>query len=366
METSPSADFKPPFCPRPTCTFHGKPKGWRYKKTGFHYRKCRPHWIQRFLCLHCRRSFSTQTFSTTYWLKHPDLLPTLFYRTLACSAYRQMARELDVDPTTLQRQTERLGRHCLLFQELHRPKKPPKEPVVIDGFESFEFSKFYPCHFHVAVGSDSHFFYAFTDSELRRKGRMSEAQKARRDELERTWGRPDSKSIEREVAKLVRLVRREPGDLRVYSDEHQAYPRAFKRVPGVRIEHEVTSSRVPRTPDNPLFPVNLLDSLIRHSGANHKRKTIAFSKRRQGGAERMAILQVWRNFMKHFSEKKKDASPAQRLGLVSKRLRVEEVLSRRLFPSQVGLPQRLMKYYRRQIETRLIPKGRGHALKYAF
>jgi hypothetical protein len=277
-----------------------------------------------------------------------------------------MARELDVDPTTLQRQTERLGRHCFLFQELHRPKNPPREPVVIDGFESFEFSQFYPCHFHVAAGSHSHFFYAFTDSELRRKGRMKKAQKALRDKLERLWGRPDTKSIEKEVAELVRLVRREPGDLRVYSDEHRAYPRAFKRVPEVRIEHEVTSSKAPRTPENPLFPVNLLDLLIRHSGANHKRETIAFSKRRQGGAERLAILQVWRNFMKYFSEKKKNATPAQRLGLMSKRLRVEEVLSTRLFPSRIGLPERVMKYYRREIETRLIPNGRGHALKYAF
>jgi hypothetical protein len=277
-----------------------------------------------------------------------------------------MARELDVDPTTLQRQSERLGRHCLLFQELHKPPGPPREPIVIDGFESFEFSQFYPCHFHVAVGSDSHFFYAFTDSELRRKGRMKEEQKARRDELEKQFGRPDTKSIEKEVAELVRLVRREPGGLRIHSDEHRAYPRAFRRVPEVQVEHEVTSSKAPRTPTNPLFPINLLDLLIRHSGANHKRETIAFSKRRQGGAERMAIFQVWRNFMKHFSEKKKDASPAQRLGLMPRRLGVEEILSRRLFPSRVGLPERVMKYYRREIVTRVIPNGRRHALKYAF
>jgi hypothetical protein len=36
------------------------------------------------------------------------------------------------------------------------------------------------------------------------------------------------------------------------------------------------------TAQNPLFPVNLADLLLRHSSANHKRETIAFSKRRQG------------------------------------------------------------------------------------
>jgi transposase-like protein len=367
METRPPADFKPPFCPRPTCPFHTNPQGWRYKKTGFHHRLSHPQSVQRFLCLHCRRSFSTQTFSTTYWLKRPDLLKTLFHRTLQCSAYRQVARELDVDPTTVQRQVERLGRHCLLFQELHRPKETPRETLVLDGFESFEFSQYYPCHFHVAAGAETHFFYAFTDSELRRKGRMTRAQKIRRDKLEFESGRPDPKSIEKEVAELVKLVVRGPGQLRVQSDEHRAYPRAFRRVrTEVRIEHAVTPSKASRTPANPLFPANLLDLLIRHSGGNHKRETIAYSKRRQGGAERLAILQVWRNFVKSISERKKNESPAQLLGLFRRRLRVEEILSKRLFPSLIELPARIMKYYRREIRTRRIPNCRRHTLKYAF
>jgi hypothetical protein len=43
------------------------------------------------------------------------------------------------------------------------------------------------------------------------------------------------------------------------------------------------------TTQNPLFPVNLADLLLRHSSANHKRETLAFSKRRQGTLYRMAI-----------------------------------------------------------------------------
>ena len=128
----------------------------------------------------------------------------------------------------------------------------------------------------------------------------------------------------------------------------------------------MTSSELSRTTRNPLFPVNLLDLLIRHSGANHKRETIAFSKRRQGAAERMAIFQVWRNFMKSFSEKRRDESPAERIGLMGGKLRVEHLLRRRLFPSLVLLPGRLMSYYRRSIQTRRIGNGRRHGLKYAF
>ena len=57
--------------------------------------------------------------------------------------------------------------------------------------------------------------------------------------------------------------------------------------------------------------MNLLDLLIRHSSANHKRETIAFSKRRQSAAERLFVLVVWRNYLKSFSERKRDATPAQ-------------------------------------------------------
>ncbi|HYM81693.1 MAG TPA: hypothetical protein VEY91_09845, partial [Candidatus Limnocylindria bacterium] len=267
--------FVPPFCPRSSCPFHTSPAGWRYKRIGFYTRRCEPRCIQRYLCIHCRRSFSTQTFSTTYWLRHPERLAPVFHRLLACSGFRQIARELKAAPTSLLRLASRLGRHCLLFQRLHQPEEP-KEPVVLDGFESFEWSQYFPCHFHLLVGKDSHFFYGFTDSPLRRKGRMTAEQKDRRVELEQELGRPDPKSIENEVVQLLQITL-PPGRVRLHSDDHPAYPRAFRQVKTLTVEHDVTPGILRRTTSNPLFPVNLLDLLIRHNSANHKRETIAFS-----------------------------------------------------------------------------------------
>jgi hypothetical protein len=196
---------------------------------------------------------------------------------------------------------------------------------------------------------------------------MTMQQKARRETLEQTFGRPDPKAIQKEIAELLRLVVPPGGSVEIRSDEHKAYPRALRMVSGLRVRrHQVTPSKHPRTSWNPLFPVNLLDLLIRHCCANHKRETIAFSKRRQAAAERMAILQVWRNFMKPFSEKRRDASPAERVGLLKGKLEVEELLKERLFPSMVKLPERLMVYYRRDVKTRQIPRGRRHRLRYAF
>jgi hypothetical protein len=256
------------------------------------------------------------------------------------------------------RQVARLGRHCLLFHERHRPRGALSEPLVVDGFESFEYSQYHPFHFNVAVGAQSHFFYGFTDAPLRRSGRMRPDQKRRRAELEAREGRPDPRAVELEMAELVRLVAGEPSALVVRSDEHRAYPRAFHGLEreGYRIRHERTPSNEARTPQNPLFPVNLLDLLIRHDGANHKRETLAFSRRRQSAAERLAILQ---------SERRQDQSPAQRLGLLPAKLTPDAALRRRIFPSRVRLPVRLARYYRRDVETAPLRPGLRHRLRYA-
>jgi transposase-like protein len=356
----------PPFCPNPSCAFHRDSRAWRYQRKGFFLRQARPHRIQRYRCSHCLRSFSSQTFATSYWLRRPELPPVILLRLLACSAYRQIARELRVSPTTVLRQAVRLGRHSHLLHEALRPKAAPAEPLVVDGFESFEFSQYSPVHFHLAVGAVSHFVYGFTDSELRRKGRMTAAQRERRALLEAQLGRADPQSIEREMAALLAIVV-PPGDsVELHSDEHPAYPRALRRLPNHRFQHTVTSSRRARTAHNPLFPVNLADLLIRHSSANHKRETIAFSKRRQSAAERLAILLVWRNTMKSFSEKRQDASPAQRLGLLPRKLRVEDVLAQRLFPSRIVLPARWATYYWREVPTRRIQNPARHRAHYAI
>jgi transposase-like protein len=362
---SSSTRFVPLFCPNPLCPFHTNSQGWRFRKIGFYLRQAFPHRIQRYLCSRCRRAFSSQTFSTSYWLRKPELPRLIFGRLVACSGYRQIARDLGISPTTVLRQAARLGRHCLLFHERLRPQAGPKEHLVVDGLESFEYSQYTPVHFNTAVGATSHYIYGFTDSELRRKGRMTARQRLRREELERRYGRPDPRSIEREMAALVALVAPIDTPLTIRCDEHKAYPRAFASLRGRPFTLLTTHSRVARTAYNPLFAINRVDLLIRHSSANHKRETIAFSKRRQSAIERLFVFLVWVDYGKSFSERKRDATPAQRLGLVKRKLTVEDVLQERLFPSRVALPERWVPYYWRLTPTRRIPNARKHTCKYA-
>jgi len=158
------------------------------------------------------------------------------------------------------------------------------------------------------------------------------------------------------------------GEVILRSDAHPDYARAFRRLRarGRRIRHETTSSRAPRTSRNPLFPVNLADLLLRHCGSNHKRETIAFSKRRQGAMYRMAIFVVWRNYVKPVSERRRNAPPGVAMGVIERPLRVEEIVGRRLFVHHARLKGWLARCYAGRIPTRCLTGGGSiHERRYA-
>lgn len=361
---TPGSSRHPPFCPNPSCAYHRVSRvDWRCVRTGFYIRLTPPHRVQRYRCRHCRRQFSDQTFLLTYWLKRPELLVEIAAGLVGCSGYRQLARARGCAPTTVLAHAARLGRHALLFHEQHRPRI--EEPLALDSFISFEFSQYAPTAFHVAVGQTSHFAYGFTDSELRRSGTMRSGQHRRRDALERLHGRPDPQATERDVADLLALLCPAPQRLELHTDQHKAYPRAVRRLPHLEVDQRAVSSRIARTPRNPLFPINLLDLLIRHSGANHKRETVAFSKRRQSAVERLWVFLAWRNYVKSFSERRQDDSPAMRRGVMGRRVRLAEVFRERLFPDRIELPERWRRYYERRVETRYLSVNRHHRLSYA-
>lgn len=361
-----SGRWTPPHCPNPKCPNHNHLHGpWPWRRRGSYVRRSDHRRVLRAECGTCHVTFSEQTFTPTYWLKRPDLLSRIFMRLVGGMAARQIARDLGCSPETVNRLIARLGRHCLLFHMRLWQQSPPQGPVVVDGFESFEFSQYRPIHHNLAVEADTGFWLYHTDSELRRKGRMTDYQRRKRQRLEEELGRPDPQAIRKDMAELLEVALHNAEEVVVHSDDHRSYPPAIRETE-CRIHHHVTSSKRRRTTQNPLFPVNELDLLIRHSMANHRRETIAFSKRRQGSAERLAVLQVWKNCIKWRREKAPGQTAAMLRGLLDRPLRVADVLAERLFPGRIDLPPRWRLYYERRIRTRDLPVNRVHDLKYAF
>ena len=357
--------WKPPFCPNQNCKAH-KPlqNNWHYIKFASYRRKSDNRKIQRYRCMTCKRTFSTQTFSTTYWQRLRGIDAKIMTKTIGCMANRQIARDLGIDPATVNRKLARMGRHCLLFFNQVMKTAKPAQQIVFDGFETFELSQYHPFHHNVAVEKDTDLVLFFNDSELRRKGRMTDPQKRKRSKLEKQFGKPDPRAIEKATSELLSVVIHEK-PVELFTDDHHQYRRPIRRY-GSQVKHSVTSSKDHRDRNNPLWEINLFDLLLRHSSANHKRETIAWSKRRQASTYRLAIFAVWRNFMKGRREKdRRSPSPAMERGLLDHRLNVGEVLSERLFPGHFELASSWVDYYWGRTSTRALKNERGHALKYA-
>ena len=358
--------WQPPHCPNPDCRFHQQVSlDWCYKRKGYFTRRCAPWRIQRFTCLHCGRNFSTQTFSTTYWQKRPDLMPDLFLQLVGSMCNRQSARAKQVAPSTIQNQISKLGRHCILFHANQMQQLGASPEIVVDGFETFEWSQYHPFHHNVAVDPATGYFLFHTDSPLRRKGRMTELQKRRRVELEATLGRPDPKAVRKGMAELFEVATRGAVSVVIRSDDHPSYPAAMNRLT-CAFEHRVTPGKQHRDQHNALWEVNLLDLLIRHSTAAHKRETIAWSKRRQSSAEKLAVLQVWRNNIKRRWENGPPETPAMLRGVTNQVLTVRDIMKERLFRTRIELPESWDRYYKRGVETAALAVNRRHELKYAF
>jgi transposase-like protein len=398
-------DFRPPHCPNRDCTFYTPQTGWTWRRTGSFRRPHDPTCFQCFQCPHCGRYFSVRTFAGDYWLKRRDLLQPISRWAPEGPGLRQTARQFGVSHATVQRHLARAGRQALLFHRMRVADRPPCEPIVLDGFETFEFSQYFPFHLNLAVGAESWFLYGFTDSPLRRKGRMTATQKRRRAQLEFALGRPDPKAVETGVMALIRPLLdvraksdwvagtfkshpddepgrapqcRGPDDapllprdrIRLHSDDHPAYVRALRRLEaetGVSFDHRVTSSRARRTTSNPLFPVNLADLLLRHGQANHRRETIAFSKRRQGAISRAAVFLFWRNYVKRRREKRRGETAAMAAGYARTPLGWEALLRERKFPRRSLLPGPWWDYYWHRVRTEALgDRQTEHRLKFAF
>ena len=194
---------------------------------------------------------------------------------------------------------------------------------------------------------------------------MKDEQIERRKELDKLHGLPDPEAVRKDMTHLLQVTLNGQTSATVYSDGHQSYNRAIRDT-ACRIVHSVTPGKEHRDSRNKLWPINLLDLLIRHSSANHKRETISWSKRRQSSADRMVIFLVWRNYMKVRREKNpRGPTPAMVRGMFDHRLSVEEIFSERIFRDHIELPKRWAEYYEGKVVTRVLPVNRVHKLIYA-
>lgn len=353
------AAFEPPFCPRPACPSHAR-GGFAWKIHG-HFRWRDGTRITRFRCRTCRKTFSTQTFSCTYYLKRRELSVPIAAALQAGSAHRQIARSLGCAPNTVTRRAARLGRHALLLHAFalgHITQLG--ESLVYDDFEGFAYGQDFPFALGTAAGHGSSFLYDLDVALHPRRGRMSPAQKKRQKRLEAAGRRPRDGTSDSFGRWLDRLRARWPrATFRIVSDKNPRYRVVLaKRTDRQRFEHRAYvnpvrgpkgSARSPeaRERDAAMFESDLLHMLVRHSSAHQRRETIAFGRRVNAVMERAFLFAVWRNFIKRRSERRPSPTPAMVLALADKAWSWQRVFAKRIFPWRQGLPAEWRTLYER-------------------
>lgn len=293
-------------------------KGW-YTSWGS-YKTLVRGTIRRYRCRICGKTFSDQTFSLDYAVKK-----TVDYRMLednlkTGSGIRDMGRVLGVSTTTILNRLERLSRQALgVMSELY-PFLPGEKEYAADGFESFVSSQYHPCHITLLAGGKSQYVYGAAPVVLRRKGRMTEKQRVRREELEKQWRAPRqgvSQSFAAVCGSLLPLLAKSSSPKLLFTDEHPAYVRAYNLLPELlkalrehKLFHFRISSKAPRTRFNPLFAVNYLDRQFRKDQASHCRETVQFSRSINDMMNRMMIYLAYHNTEKIYRIRLKRGDPA--------------------------------------------------------
>ena len=295
-----------PHCTNPECPFfhHHDPDDTSWRKEHGSYYTAAFGDVQRYRCTLCGKTFSEQSFSLDYYVKHPvDYVP-LIRSLVSTSGMGNLGRFENLRCELIENRYERLARSFLALQAHLRQKIMHAEDFVLDGFESFSCSQYYPNNINILVGSDSEFIYTMGFAQLRRKGRMTAEQKQKRAELELLYGKAPPKAVEVSAASLLEdlaksLQHRNIQSCVLYSDEHTSYPKALDRL-GMRkqmFQHVQISSKKARTFQNPLFPVNYVDRQFRKDQANQVRETVQFSRCPSAMMLRLTIYQVYHNFI---------------------------------------------------------------------
>jgi hypothetical protein len=343
--------FTPPFCPYPSCDNHlpnpldDWPGRVHVRRYGRH-----PSGLARFRCVSCKATFCEGQFDCEFRHRRVGLGPLIFELFTGGFSNRQIARALSCSEWLVRSRLSKLSKQGMLYHAQLTANLKIAEPVAYDGLENFARSQYEPNNINHAIGQQSLFIYDFNFAPIRRKGRMSDRQKLNKEKLDQLLGKIPKMAIKDSSQRMFEQLAERLSDsaqkLTLLSDEHYLYKRALEALGPNRqlIDHQTVSSKAPRTYKNILFAVNHADLLTRQHVKAFARETISFAKTAASMVQKYALFMVWKNYFRpQFTKRHKldpsanTHSPAQKLGLVSHRLKYSEVFKHKLFKNHTKL-----------------------------
>jgi len=318
--------FSPPFCPHRHCRDNLTPRPGFARRHGHFFSNYRGRLVPRYRCRGCGRTFSYSSFRYAYRQKKPHIDAALLELLCSGVSLRGAARLLAINRKTVTRKLHRLGRHAQRLQRAVVQNRRLRGHFQLDELETFESNRYQPVTVPLLIEKRTYFLAGLATGPLRRRGRMTRRQKARRAAHERLHGRRPTGSDAAVRRCLAVLARHAEGVIRLDSDRKPSYGRIGRRLLGRRFRHATHDAKRRRDRTNPLFPINHTNAMTRYGLARLRRRTWCVTRRRGWLELALHAWAGWFNFCRGITNKT-DTSPAAALGLARRRLRLAEWLS---------------------------------------
>ena len=318
--------FVPPFCPNRACCFNKSPTAHFAWAHGRYHCASLNRSVPRFLCSGCRRTFSRATFRFSYRQKKPLVDAPLMNMLCSGVSLRGAARLLDINRKTVFRKLSRIARHSRRLHQTRLASHTISGTFQLDELETFETNRYSPLSVPVLIEKHSYFVVSTATAPIRRKGRMTAAQSAKRAQLERLHGRRRSGSDAAVARCLASLARHASRPVRLESDRKPAYGAICRQLLREQVHHFTHDSRARRDRANPLFPINHTNAMLRYCLARLRRRSWCVTRLRAWLQLALDLYAAWFNYCRGITIKT-PISPAQALGLASRKLKTTEWLS---------------------------------------
>ena len=326
-------EFTPPRCPNRRCRMHGNPLPRFYIRRGSYRASCRPEPVPRFQCRSCRHNFSRQSFRLDYRDRRPDCNVRLFELLISGCGLRQSGRMVRLSPHGVQHKFRKVARAMRQLNRnlLRRLPGAGHRTFLFDEIETFEHSSILRLTVPVLIERKSLAVLAVGVGPIRRVPRRGSRRQRWLSRHELNHGRRSDRSracVRRVLGRLRRLWGQRRGLLQ--TDQKALYGALLRRMwpETPAMAHETTPSRLPRTVCNPLFPINLTDTMLRDNNGRLRRRSWLASKKARHLRDQLELYVAYRNWHRQrTNDDPRDVTPGVVLGLATRRFGFGELLA---------------------------------------
>ena len=289
-------------CPSPPLSEKGSLHPVRFVRKGFFFRSSDQKKIARFLCLHCRRSFSRATLLPDFRQKKRQFNESVHALFSSGVSQRRMARLLDLNLKTVARKLVYLASQARLRQRAYLSSRFLPENQVqsfhFDEMESFERSKCLPLSIPLAVEEKTRKILGYRVCSMPAKGPLASIS------LKKYGPRKDDRAVA--AASLFAELRGAIANgAELSSDQNPKYPGWIKPY-FPKITHrtfqgrrgcDVGQGELKRIGFDPLFDLNHTAAMFRANVNRLFRKTWCTTKRMDRLDDHLALYVEWHNFV---------------------------------------------------------------------